>query len=59
MDEDSDICLGLFLAFVTLLHFILYVVSRVFLLVLSLTTLRSLSPSALQTVEWTTFLPHI
>ena len=59
LDGEDDICLGLFLAFVALLHFILYFVSRVFLLVLSLTTLRSLSPSALQTVEWTTFLPHI
>ena len=38
---------------------VLYVFSRVVLLVLSVITLRSLSPSALQTVEWTTFLPHI
>ena len=38
---------------------LLYVFSRVVLLVLSLTTLRSLPPSALQTVEWTTFLPHV
>jgi hypothetical protein len=37
---------------------LLYVFSRVDLLVLSLTTLRSLPPSALQTVKWTTFLPH-
>jgi hypothetical protein len=38
---------------------IFYVVVRVVLLVLSLSTLRSLPPSILQTVEWTTFLPHI
>jgi hypothetical protein len=37
----------------------LYVLFRLVLLVLSLITLRSLPASALQTVEWTTFLPHI
>ena len=37
----------------------LYPVSRILLLVLSLTTLRSLPPSAYQTVQWTTFLPHL
>ena len=41
------------------LPLLLYVFSRVALLVLSLTTLRSLPPSAFQTVEWTTFLPHV
>jgi len=37
----------------------LYILSRMLLLVLSLTTLRSLPSSAFQTVEWTTFLPHV
>ena len=37
----------------------LYPVSRILLLVLSLTTLRSLPPSAYRTVPWTTFLPHV
>ena len=37
----------------------LYIISQVLLLVLSLTTLRSLPSSAFQTVEWTTFLPHV
>jgi hypothetical protein len=37
----------------------LYILSRVLLLVVSLTALRSLPSSAFQTVEWTTFLPHI
>ena len=37
----------------------LYPISRILLLVLSLTTLRSLPPSAYQTVQWTTFLPHV
>jgi hypothetical protein len=38
---------------------LLYIVSRVLLLAMSLTTLRSLPSSAFQTVEWTTFLPHV
>ena len=38
---------------------LLYPVSRILLLVLSLSTLRSLPPSAYQTVQWTTFLPHV
>ena len=42
-----------------LLLLILYPVSRILLLVLSLSTLRSLPPTAYQTVQWTTFLPHV
>jgi hypothetical protein len=38
---------------------ILYLLARVTLLVLAFMALRSLPPSALQTVHWTTFLPHI
>jgi hypothetical protein len=38
---------------------LLYILSRVSLLVVSFSTLRSLPASALQTVEWTSFLPHI
>jgi hypothetical protein len=38
---------------------ILYLLARVALLVLAFTALRSLPPSALQTVQWTTFIPHI
>ncbi|KAF9473630.1 hypothetical protein BDN70DRAFT_908808 [Pholiota conissans] len=37
----------------------LYVAARIILLVLSLTSLRSLSGEALQTIEWTTFIPHL
>jgi hypothetical protein len=37
----------------------LYAITRLILLVLSLTTLRSLPPSAFETVRWTTFFPHI
>ena len=42
-----------------ILIILLYPLSRILLLVLSLTTLRSLPPSAYQTVQWTTFLPHV
>jgi hypothetical protein len=38
---------------------ILYLLARVVLLVLALMALRSLPPSGLQTVQWTTFLPHV
>jgi hypothetical protein len=37
----------------------LYILCRVLLLVMSLTTLRSLPSTAFQTVRWTTFLPHV
>lgn len=37
----------------------LYFISRIILLSISLTSLRSLPPAALQTIEWTTFIPHI
>ena len=38
---------------------ILYVLSRVALLVIALTSLRSLPPGAHETVHWTTFIPHV
>ena len=38
---------------------ILYVIARVFTLVLALTSLRDLPPGALDTVHWTTFIPHV
>jgi hypothetical protein len=38
---------------------LLYILCRVLLLVVSLIALRSLPSSAFQTVEWTTFLPHV
>jgi hypothetical protein len=37
----------------------LYIAARVATIVLAFTTLRSLPPDALLTVDWTTFLPHI
>ena len=50
---------GTILEITLLLLLFLYPVSRVVLLVLCLSTLRSLPPSAYQTVQWTTFLPHV
>ena len=41
------------------LAFILYIVARVFTLVLAFTSLRDLPPGAFDTVHWTTFIPHI
>ncbi|KAK7015120.1 hypothetical protein VNI00_019218, partial [Paramarasmius palmivorus] len=38
---------------------IAYFVARVILMVLALMELRDLPPSAYQTVQWTTFIPHI
>lgn len=38
---------------------VLYIVCRIVLLALSFTTLRHLPPSAYQTVQWTTWIPHI
>ncbi|KAK7020713.1 hypothetical protein VNI00_017613 [Paramarasmius palmivorus] len=47
------------LIFDVLLLPIAYFVARVVLMVLALMELRNLPPSAYQTVEWTTFIPHI
>ncbi|KAK7016215.1 hypothetical protein VNI00_018955 [Paramarasmius palmivorus] len=38
---------------------IVYIAARIALMVLALMELRKLPPSAYQTVEWTTFIPHI
>jgi hypothetical protein len=46
-------------AILYLLRPILYTLARIALLVLALIALRSLPPSALQTVHWTTFIPHV
>ncbi|KIM20960.1 hypothetical protein M408DRAFT_81236 [Serendipita vermifera MAFF 305830] len=37
----------------------LYIASRIATLVIAFTSLRSLPPAALVTVDWTTFIPHI
>ena len=38
---------------------ILYVIARMFTLVLALTSLRELPPGSYDTVHWTTFIPHV
>ncbi|KZP19170.1 hypothetical protein FIBSPDRAFT_744398 [Athelia psychrophila] len=38
---------------------LLYIIARIILLVLSFTTLRHLPLSAYQTVQWTTWIPHV
>jgi hypothetical protein len=38
---------------------LLYIPARILLLTLTFTTLRSLPLAAYQTVQWTTFIPHI
>ena len=70
-DEDSDssvvkevhTCIASYLAFLTfLLSFpsaFLYPIARICLLVLALTSLRSLPPSAFDTVRWIELIPHI
>ena len=41
-----------------ILVFILYIIARLALLVLSFTTLRSLPPGAFRAVDWARFIPH-
>jgi hypothetical protein len=55
---DNGLTLKIVSSFLPLILF-LYFISRIVLLVLSFSTLRFLPLSALQTVEWTTFLPHV
>lgn len=50
---------GLWVSTMWAVPVILYVVIRVCLLVLSITTLRALPPSAFKTVQWSEFIPHI
>ena len=38
---------------------LLYILARVFTLVLTFTSLRELPPGAFNTVHWTTFIPHV
>ena len=44
---------------VIILSSIIYIIARVTLLILALTSLRSLPAEAYQTVHWTTFIPHV
>ncbi|KAJ7030797.1 hypothetical protein C8F04DRAFT_1112522, partial [Mycena alexandri] len=49
---------GLLICFL-ILGAVLYISARVVTLTLAFTTLRSLPPAAYETVQWTTFIPHI
>ena len=51
--------LGLSTFIATILSSIIYIIARVTLLILALTSLHSLPAEAYQTVHWTTFIPHI
>ncbi|KAF8175398.1 hypothetical protein BJ912DRAFT_1075237 [Pholiota molesta] len=57
-DFDQGFLGYVFLVFASV-GLILYPTARIILLTLSLTALRSLPPGALQTIEWTTFIPHL
>lgn len=48
-----------YMLLISLVGIPLYILARITLLVLMFTTLRSLPPTALETVHWTTFIPHI
>ena len=57
-DMDFDTIGGIF-GFSILPAGILYIIARVFTLVLASTSLRDLPPGAFDTVHWTTFIPHV
>ncbi|KAF5339510.1 hypothetical protein D9758_016368 [Tetrapyrgos nigripes] len=48
-----------FCAWILIFSSILYIIARITLIILALMKLRALPPDAYQTVEWTTFIPHI
>ncbi|ESK85185.1 hypothetical protein Moror_17163 [Moniliophthora roreri MCA 2997] len=57
--EDTPDWFVVLIFTIAILLGIFYIFSRVTLIILALTALRDLSPSAYQTVQWTTFVPHI
>jgi hypothetical protein len=58
--SNQNFLKGIFNTFaVTVVGAILYPTARIILLTLSLTALRLLPSGALQTIEWTTFIPHL
>ena len=50
---------GLIIAIIVILFPILYILSRITLLVIALMSLRSLPPGAYEVVHWTIFIPHV
>jgi hypothetical protein len=60
VEEKMPVWLFMLLGFIIIIpSAILYVLSRVALLVIALMSLRSLPPGAYETVHWTTFIPHV
>jgi hypothetical protein len=57
--EVSDVFAYVIWYTVSVVGALLYIAARILLLTLSFTTLRSLPLAAYQTVQWTTFIPHI
>jgi hypothetical protein len=57
-EDRSNWARNLFLAII-ILAIIPYIIARLTLLVLPFMALRSLSPASYQTVQWTTFIPHV
>ncbi|KAF9473981.1 hypothetical protein BDN70DRAFT_885346 [Pholiota conissans] len=58
-DRDAEDFFKIIIYLTVLSLLIFYPIARIILLFLSLTSLRTLSPAALQTIEWTTFIPHL
>jgi hypothetical protein len=58
-DWDEDLAPIMWLIILVGSSMILYVLSRVTLLVIALRSLWSLPPGAYETVHWTTFIPHV
>ena len=60
LDGKLSMVIGwLLIAIITVLFPILYILSRVALLVIALMSLRSLPPGVYETVHWTIFIPHV
>ena len=58
--EDTDFdTIGSIFGFSIIPAGILYIIARIFTLILALTSLRDLPPGAFDTVHWTTFIPHV
>ncbi|KAJ7752862.1 hypothetical protein B0H16DRAFT_1690887 [Mycena metata] len=50
---------GVVVGFFIVVEFVVYPLCRLFLLILSFTTLRSLPPSAFVDVNWSNYIPHL
>ncbi|KAK7024604.1 hypothetical protein VNI00_016165 [Paramarasmius palmivorus] len=57
--DSSPDWVKIMMGIISLILFLAYAVFRITLIVIAFTALRDLRPSAYQTVQWTTFWPHI